>query len=179
MQIIFSHTPPMPFHIRAAPNLQHYVRLLFHENPIFILWTCSSHVMLCLPISKGCFGWSCLWLSRPLPYPPARSPLQCSWRCQNTLIEFSERCSSFASRFRVSDTPSLCFADVLPDQAADPEALDLAPRVPAPRAAPPLLRRVVLNLLPVVTLQRTPSPTTYRRRILLGFPPASRRFMMN
>ena len=37
------------------------------------------------------------------------------------------------------------FADVLSVKAADPEALDVAHGVPPPRAAPALLRRVVLN----------------------------------
>jgi hypothetical protein len=41
-----------------------------------------------------------------------------------------------------------CLADVRPDQAADHPALDVAHGVPPPRAAPPLLRRVVLNELP-------------------------------
>ena len=40
----------------------------------------------------------------------------------------------------------LFYRNVLPEcQAADPEALDVAHGVPPPRAAPALLRRVVLN----------------------------------
>merc|ERR1711966_143154 len=38
--------------------------------------------------------------------------------------------------------------NVLPDQAADYPALDVAHGVPPPRAAPPVLRRVVLSRLP-------------------------------
>ena len=49
-------------------------------------------------------------------------------------------------------------------QAADHQALDVAHGVPPPRAAPPLLRRVVLSHLPVWTSCRWIPSCLYQRR---------------
>ena len=54
----------------------------------------------------------------------------------------------------------LFYRNVLPEcQAADPEALDVAHGVPPPRAAPALLRRVVLRAVPRHAIQFCRSDT--------------------